>query len=93
MPVSAPRSNSTLGQQLTLRARSPATSGSCVTRTLGVRRGPSPTSTSALGSSAPQDQMPRGRCSLKLRPTRRTPLASSAEASVSPGQARRAARR
>ncbi len=44
----------------------------------------------ALGSSRPHEQMPRGRCSLKLRPTRRTPLASSAEASVSPFEAAQA---
>jgi hypothetical protein len=30
--------------------------------------------------------MPRGRCSLKERPTTRTPFASSAEASVSPAK-------
>jgi len=53
---------------------------------LGVRRAPLPTSTSALGSSEPHDHTPRGRCSLKLRPTIRRPPASSAEASVSPAK-------
>ena len=52
------------------------------------RRGPRPRC--ALGSSRPHDQTPRGRWSLKLRPTSRTPLASSAEASVSPAKPRSA---
>ncbi|OMP12868.1 hypothetical protein COLO4_02660 [Corchorus olitorius] len=38
----------------------------------------------ALGSSAPAATMPRGREYLKLRPITSTPLASSAEARVSP---------
>jgi hypothetical protein len=50
-----------------------------------VRVAPSPKSTSPLGSSTPQEKIPRGRCNLKLRPTSRTPFANSAEASVSPG--------
>ena len=37
------------------------------------------------GSSAPAATIPRGRWYLKLRPTRRTPLAIRAEARVSPG--------
>jgi hypothetical protein len=40
--------------------------------------------TIADGSSAPAEKMPRGRWYLKLRATIRTPLASSAEAKVSP---------
>ena len=51
---------------------------------LGSARAPSRMTTSAFGSSGPALEMPRGRWYLKLRPTSRTPLASSAEASVSP---------
>jgi hypothetical protein len=38
----------------------------------------------AFGSSAPLPTIPRGRRSLKLRPTIETPFASNADASVSP---------
>ena len=51
----------------------------------GSRRAPVRNSASAFGSSAPALKIPRGRCSLKLRPTRRTPLANRADARVSPG--------
>ena len=44
------------------------------------------TVTSAFGSSAPAVTMPRGRWYLNERPTRCTPFASSAEASVSPAR-------
>ena len=53
-------------------------------RVLASVRPPWRSSTSALGSEAPAVTMPRGRWYLKLRPTRWTPLAMSAEASVSP---------
>src|ERR1700730_16210919 len=51
--MSAPTSNPTLGQQLTLSATSPSASGRSVARTFGVRRAPPPISTSALGASTP----------------------------------------
>jgi hypothetical protein len=58
-----------------------------VARTLGVRRAPSRwMPTSAFGSSAPAERKPRGRWYLNERPTRCTPLAISAEASVSPSR-------
>src|SRR3954452_13980900 len=58
-----------------------------VARVFGSLRPPGRSSwISAFGSSAPAERMPRGRWYLKERPTRRTPLARSAEASVSPAK-------
>ena len=65
----------------------PNARATCVALRLGVSSAPSPTSQSAFGSSAPAARMPRGRWYLKERPTRWTPLASSAEATVSPSSA------
>src|SRR6266542_2615096 len=56
-----------------------------VARRLGSVKPPLSSCTSAEGSSGPAVKMPRGRWYLKLRATRRTPLASSAEARLSPG--------
>ena len=50
----------------------------------GMRREPVPTVIKAFGSWMPDAKMPRGRWYLKLRPNTRMPLASSADASVSP---------
>ena len=65
----------------------PSYSSTCVARRFGAVRALSrATVTSAFGSSEPADRMPRGRWYLNERPTRCTPLASSAEASVSPAK-------
>ena len=83
-PLTVPKSILSDGQRLTLAASSPSNSSTCVARKLGSVRGPAPSWTMAFGSSDPALMMPRGRWYLKLRPTSLTPLASSAEASVSP---------
>ena len=86
--LTAPISNSTEGQAFCEAALSPSTSSNWVALMLGSLRGSSPTWTRALGSSAPAVTMPRGRWYLKLRPTRWTPLASSAAARLSPARPR-----
>jgi hypothetical protein len=80
----APRSTSSDGQRFWLAATRPSYSSCWVARMSGWVRAPVSSCTRALGSSAPAPTMPRGRWYLKLRPTRRTPLAINAEASVSP---------
>ena len=65
----------------------PSASWTRVAREFGVSRGPLPTTKTALGSSGPAENIPRGRRYLKERATTRTPLARSAEATVSPAKA------
>ena len=65
-------------------ATSPSYSSTVVAVSIGSGNGAS-IWTSALGSSGPAAMMPRGRPSRMLVATWCTPLASSAEASVSPG--------
>jgi hypothetical protein len=72
------------GQRFWLRATMPSNTSCTVARTLGVWLVAPTISTSAFGSSDPAVRIPRGRWYLKLRPTSLTPLANSAEASVSP---------
>ena len=81
--LTAPKSNPGDGQQLTERAASPSVSGTVVAGRLPEASSPI-SSTSVEGSSTPAPTMPRGRWYLKLRAVSRTPLASRAEASVSP---------
>ena len=58
-----------------------------VARVFGSKRpGPRRVPISALGSSEPAETTPRGRWYLNERPIRWTPLASSAEARVSPAR-------
>ena len=79
------RSLLTLGQPLVLAETRPWYSACWVARTLGTWvASVAPICMMALGSSAPAATMPRGREYLKLRPITSTPLASSAEARVSP---------
>jgi hypothetical protein len=72
------------GQRFWETASSPSQISCTVARTFGVWWTPRPTVTSAFGSSDPAVRMPRGRWYLNDRATRRTSLARSAEASVSP---------
>ena len=65
-------------------ALTPSNSSTRVARAFGSVCSRLPSCTSALGSSAPAPKTPRGRWYLKLRPTKWTPFASKAEASVSP---------
>ena len=78
-----PMSNASVGQQFTAFAASPSVSGTVVAGRLPDASSPM-SSTSVAGSSTPAPTIPRGRWYLKLRAVRRTPLASRAEASVSP---------
>src|SRR5579863_3440232 len=73
-----------VGHAFWLAACRPGYNGIKVARTLGSSNGPDSSCTSPLGSSTLLPMMPRGLCSLKLRPTISMPLASSAAASVSP---------
>ena len=84
MPATEARSKRRLGKRFWLVAVRPGKNSMVVARVLGSRRSPVRSSTSALGSSDPADRISRGRWYLKLRPTRRTPFASKAEARVSP---------
>ena len=81
----APTSRFSEGQWFWLVVLRPSKTSSTVARVFGSKR-PLPRSvpTSAFGSSEPAERMPRGRWYLNERPTRWTPLASSAEARVSP---------
>ena len=85
MELAAIRSKASEGQRFWLSAARPSKSSIAVARVFGSRRAPARSSTSAFGSSGPAERMPRGRWYLKERPTSLTPLATSAEASVSPG--------
>ena len=67
-----------------LRVVSPSNNSCMVARTFGVWLAAPITSIIAFGSSDPAVSTPRGRWYLKLRPTTLTPLAKSAEATVSP---------
>ncbi len=64
-------------------AASPSRNGTVVAGSIGSGNGSS-ICTSAFGSSTPVAMMPRGRPYRMLVATAWTPLASSAEASVSP---------
>ena len=72
------------GQPVVENAFMPWYSSTCVDFRFGTVPGPRSSWISAFGSSAPWPMMPRGRPYLKLRPIMRTPLASSADAKVSP---------
>jgi hypothetical protein len=76
-------SNAGDGQQWTDFAARPSRNGTVVIAWLPESCSPA-SSTSEAGSSYPAPTMPRGRWYLKLRAVRRTPLASKAEARVSP---------
>src|SRR6218665_1212049 len=72
-PSSDFRSKASDGQPDVEWATKPSYSSACVALTFGVVSAPTPSCTSAFGSSAPAPMMPRGRPYLKLRATRPTP--------------------
>ncbi len=82
--VTASRSVFSDGQRFWLETVMPSSTSTIVARQLGVAVVPAPTVTSAFGSSRPEANTPRGRCSLKERPTSITPLAMRARRSYRP---------
>ena len=83
----APTSKASEGQRFWLVASRPSRSSWMVARVFGSKRpGPRRVPMSAFGSSEPAETTPRGRWYLNERPIRWTPLASSAEARVSPAR-------
>ena len=80
----APKSKDTEGQQFWLVATNPSTNSTVVAIALGSVLAPLYNWTWALGSSTPAPVNPLGLWYLKLRPTKWIPLASSADAKVSP---------
>lgn len=72
------------GCAFTLVATRPWYSSISVARAFGTVYGPVSSCTTAFGSATSAVTIPRGRWYLKLRATKCTPFASSADASVSP---------
>ena len=83
----ANKSNCGDGQQFCELTCIPSVTNCIVARTLGSCSAPIPIDTKPPDSSAPQELTPRGRWYLKLLPTTSIPLASNAEATVSPTRA------